>query len=79
MNALTVKFHGTELYAFRVGEIVLVAIKPIVEGMGLDWSAQFRRIQRDPILKEGIAMMAVMPVGAAFGNVPEILLKHFLR
>ncbi len=63
MNALTVKFHGTELYAFRVGEIVLVAIKPIVEGMGLDWSAQFRRIQRDPILKEGIAMMAIPSKG----------------
>lgn len=63
MNALTVTFHGTELYAFRDGDTVLVALKPIVEGMGLDWSAQFRRVQRDAILKEGIAIMAIPSKG----------------
>lgn len=63
MNKIvTTSFHGTELYAFHLGSIVYVALKPIVRGMGLDWSAQFRRVQRDPILSEGVAMMA-MPFG----------------
>lgn len=56
---MTVSFRGTELYGFDLSGIVFVALKPIVHGMGLDWSAQFRRVQRDPILKEGIAMMAI--------------------
>jgi hypothetical protein len=56
---LTVSFHGTELYGFDLSGVVYVALKPIVLGMGLDWSAQYRRVQRDPILQEGIAMMAI--------------------
>ena len=56
---LTVSFHGTELYGFDLSGVVYVALKPIVLGMGLDWSAQYRRVQRDPILHEGIAMMAI--------------------
>jgi hypothetical protein len=34
------------------------------EAMGLDWSGQYRRTQRDPILSEGIAVMAT-PFGRA--------------
>jgi hypothetical protein len=56
---MTVPFYGTEMYAFQLGGLIVVALKPIVEGMGLDWSAQYRRVQRDPILKDGIAMMAI--------------------
>jgi hypothetical protein len=54
----TVNFRGAELYGFDRDDGVFVALKPIVEAMGLDWSAQFRRVQRDPILAEGIAIMA---------------------
>lgn len=63
MSALTVTFHGTELYAFRVGDLVLVALKPIVEGMGLTWHGQFERVKRDPILKEGIRMIRIPSKG----------------
>jgi DNA mismatch repair protein MutH len=31
-------------------EAALVAMKPLVECMGLDWSAQFRRIRRHHVL-----------------------------
>lgn len=55
---VTVNFRGDQLYGFKQDDGVFVALKPMVEAMGLDWSAQFRRVQRDPILSEGIAMMA---------------------
>ena len=61
-NIVTVEFHGDQLLGFEDDRGVFVALKPIVEGMGLDWSAQYRRVIRDPILGEGIAMMA-MPLG----------------
>lgn len=59
MHALTVTFHGTELYAFRDGDTVLVALKPIVEGMGLSWHGQLERVKRDLLLREGIRMIRI--------------------
>lgn len=56
---MKVQFHGAELYGARVGKIVYIALKPIVEAMGLEWSGQFRRVRRDPHLKEAIAIMAI--------------------
>lgn len=55
---VTVNFRGDTLYGFKQDDGVFLALKPMVQAMGLDWSAQFRRVQRDPILAEGIAMMA---------------------
>ncbi len=57
-NIVTVNFRGDQLYGFENDDGTFVALKPIVESMGMDWSAQYRRVIRDPIMKEGIAMMA---------------------
>ncbi len=57
-NIVTANFRGKEHYGFHVGDDVWVALRPLVEAMGLDWSAQLKRIKRDPILSEGVAMMA---------------------
>jgi hypothetical protein len=56
---MTVPFYGTEMYAFQLGSVIVVALKPIVQGMGLDWSGQLKRVKRDPILKEGMVMMSI--------------------
>ena len=56
---MTVPFYGTEMYAFQLGSVIVVALKPIVQGMGLDWSGQLKRVKRDPILKEGVVMMSI--------------------
>ena len=40
------------------GEIY-VALRPIVEALGLDWSAQYRRVGRDPVLSEEVKMISV--------------------
>lgn len=53
---MTVNFHGAELYGFELGGIVFIALKPIVAGMGLNWSGQEQRVKRDPVLREGICM-----------------------
>jgi len=61
MSALVkVTFYGDQLYAIRNDDdSVLVALKPIVEGMGLGWESQHNRVKRDPILSQGIVMMNI--------------------
>lgn len=45
----------------RLGEDgeIYVALRPIVEALGLDWSAQYRRVGRDPVLSEEVKMISV--------------------
>lgn len=56
-NIVTVTFRGTELYAFAHDDAHFVALKPIVEAIGLDWNGQYQRVKRDPILAEGMCVM----------------------
>ena len=68
-----VNFRGDTLYGFRQDDADYMALKPIVEAMGLDWSAQLKRVKRDPILSEGMAMMAT-PFGRG-GDQEAVCLK----
>lgn len=45
-----VPFHGDELTATEIDGELHVAVKPICEAIGLDWSSQVKRMKRDPIL-----------------------------
>lgn len=56
---MTMNYRGTEIYGFEMGGIIFVALKPIVEGMGLNWEPQRQRVQRDPVLSKGTSMMKV--------------------
>ena len=49
----TVAFYEDQVTAVRLasGE-VFIPLRPIVEGLGLDWASQTRRINRDPVLAE---------------------------
>lgn len=53
-NIVTVNFRGDQLYGFENDDGTFVALKPIVESMGLDWSSQLKRVKRDRILSEGM-------------------------
>lgn len=64
-TAMPVNFHGAVLYGSRMGEYVFVALKPIVEAMGLEWSSQLKRVKRDPVLSEGMAIMAIPSDGGS--------------
>ncbi|NKJ03480.1 phage antirepressor N-terminal domain-containing protein [Rhizobium sp. SG741] len=72
-NIVTVNFRGDDLYGFENNDGIFVALKPIVEGMGMDWSAQLKRVKRDQILFEGMAIMAT-PFGRG-GDQEAICLK----
>lgn len=60
---ITVDFHDDTLFAVERPDGVLVAIKPIADRLGLDWSAQLKRTKRDPILSEGMVIMAIPSPG----------------
>ncbi len=52
-----VQFYEDNLLAALVGDIPYIALRPIAHFLGLDWSAQYRRIQRDDILAEEVHMV----------------------
>jgi hypothetical protein len=58
-----VPFEDHHIMTTQQAEKVYVVVRPIVEMMGLNWSAQFRRIQRHPLLSKGVAVMATPSVG----------------
>ncbi len=62
---ITVDFRNDTLFAVQRDDGVFVAVKPIVQTLGLDWKAQHRRISDDPILREGMVTTAMPSVGGA--------------
>lgn len=66
MNTLVqVQFHTDTLWAVEQDGAVLIAIKPICENLSMDWSAQYRRILRDQLLSEGVAITATPSPGGS--------------
>lgn len=55
-----VEFRNQRIETVAVDGVPHVALKPIVEGMGLDWASQLQRVKRDPVLSEGM-VMTTMP------------------
>ncbi len=75
-----VLFYDDEITAVAVeqeGERqVYVPLRPICDYLGLDWSAQSRRVRRDPVLRkrvEFVAITATNPQQAAKGGNPNML------
>ena len=71
----TVDFHGATLLAVR-GETpaeTLVAMKPVVEGMGLAWQPQHRKLLEHPILSQGIIELMIPSVADLGADAPETL------
>lgn len=62
-DLVTLDFHGDLLMAHEQDGTVFVALRPIVDAIGLNWSGQFLRVQRDPILCEGICIMQIPTAG----------------
>lgn len=60
IGEVTIPFYDDNLIV-QLGEDgeIYVALRPIIESLGLDWSAQYRRINRDPVLSEEIKMISV--------------------
>lgn len=62
-NLQTINFHGTEIPVVEKGGKQYVAMKPIVEAMGLDWDSQRQMIQRDEVLSKGACVIQVPSMG----------------
>lgn len=56
-SPVSIDFHGTAIQTFNVEGVVRVAMKPICEGIGLQWEAQLKRIKRHPVLNACMSMM----------------------
>ncbi|GEM_PF-1501574 len=77
---VTVDFHGDTLFAARVDERVLIAVKPIATRFGLDWKSQWGRISRDALLSEGVVITTIPSLGGDQDTVclPLDLIPGFL-
>lgn len=53
----TIQFHDQTILAIDAEGTHYVAMKPIVENIGLQWEAQLKRIQRHPVLSKGMSIM----------------------
>lgn len=58
-----VPFHGHQLLTIKDGDTIRVAMKPICEAIGLDWKGQYNRIQRHPVMAEGMVVMTIPSLG----------------
>jgi hypothetical protein len=67
---VTVDFQGALLIAVRgkTPAETLVAIKPVLEGMGLDWEKQRRRLHLNPVLEPDITFRTVQMPGTEQGR-----------
>lgn len=61
IGEVTIPFYEDRLIV-QLGEDgeIYVALRPIVEALGLDWSGQLQRIKRDPVLSEEITTISVV-------------------
>ena len=58
-----VDFYGDEIIAIYEKGQVWVAIRPIIENLGLSWSKQRRKILADPVLSQVVAQKATTSQG----------------
>ncbi|MEW5985030.1 MAG: phage antirepressor N-terminal domain-containing protein [Chloroflexota bacterium] len=84
LNTRTVIFYEDELIAALVeveGEDqpqIYVPIRPIAEYLGLTWSSQFMRINRDPVLSESVRSVLITRTEDTGSREMVCLpLKHF--
>lgn len=53
-----INFYGDVLLIAMIGNTPFVALRPIADFLGLEWSAQYRRVQRDDVLSEEAQLVA---------------------
>jgi hypothetical protein len=62
----SVRFYDDVLPAVQLADGELyVALRPIVQALGLDWASQYQRVQRDEVLAESTRTVVVMTTDSA--------------
>jgi hypothetical protein len=55
-----VEFYGDTLPAGQLADgTILVPVRPVVEGLGVDWASQYQRLKRDPVLRDALRSVVV--------------------
>lgn len=62
-RTINVPFHGASLYVVNHGGEAYTPMKPIVEGMGMDWASQFTKLKSR--FSKGIVEIAIPSVGGS--------------
>ena len=70
-NIIAVNFNNQSLLATLVNDVPHVALKPICENLGLDFSAQVQKIKRHPVLNSTMVMITTV---ATDGKLREMLM-----
>ena len=80
LTTYEVPFHAETLIVLEdhLGDR-FVAMRPIVEALGLDWSAQYRRLQRDDVLAGASCLMATQVPGDDQAREVVVLEEHMLQ
>lgn len=61
VSTINVPFHGDSLYLVNQNGEAFVPMKPVVEGMGLDWASQFTKIKNR--FSKGVVEIAIPSKG----------------
>ena len=67
MDLIEIPFHDTKIVAARDGETPMVALRPVCEATGLDYSGQLQRLRRKPW-----AVVGMTPTTGADGKTYEM-------
>lgn len=71
-----VNFENVNMTACKTLENkILVGVKSICEGLGVDYSSQFKRIDRDEVLSEGVVKMTI-PTGSGNQEVNMLEIEY---
>jgi hypothetical protein len=71
-----VNFENVNMTACKTLENkILVGIRSICEGLGVDYSSQFKRIDRDEVLSEGVVKMTI-PTGSGNQEVNMLEIEY---
>jgi len=54
-----INFYGNEIFTVEKDGEHYVAMKPICEAIGIDWSSQLQRIKRHTILGQGVVIITI--------------------
>lgn len=59
----SVEFHGNPILTISDGKTIRVAMKPVCEGIGLQWEAQLKRIKRHSVMSTCMSIMDIQVPG----------------
>jgi P22_AR N-terminal domain len=60
MKTELIQFHGHDVVTIHEPDGIYVALKPIVDAIGLAWHGQFERLQRDQVLSSTVRVIRMV-------------------